>query len=232
MHPRGAIIQATGWRRRRRRCEHASATCEIKVASRRWIITSPLAGIARVIVIGVSGGLRKWGRKKNAEKEEKREKRGGEKMKREKGDDRLLQLSPFAVSGRRRKLNDREGALKSEARRGKRVIYSPRSPRRWEPRRWTTKATFADYGCARRVNSRRQSADGFRERTRVRFSFVAISLSRWERERERESRVSHFARKKFLYLTLRETTSRFLIFSYGGSGFSCFFGLSSFFFQS
>lgn len=54
-------------------------------------------------------------------------------------------ISPFAVSGRRHKLNDREGALKSEARRGKRVIYSPRPPRREQrrPRSLITAASDA-----------------------------------------------------------------------------------------
>lgn len=54
-------------------------------------------------------------------------------------------VSPFAVSGRRHKLNDREGALKSEACRGKRIIYSPRSPRREQrrPRSLITAASDA-----------------------------------------------------------------------------------------
>lgn len=51
-----------------------------------------------------------------------------------------LRLSFFrAVSARQRKLNDREGALKSGARREKRVIYSGVATR-------TTAATFVDYG--------------------------------------------------------------------------------------
>lgn len=62
--------------------------------------------------------------------------RGWKGMGDETTDSSASRVSSFAVSGRRHKLNDREGALKSEARRGKRIIYSPRRE---------TTATFADY---------------------------------------------------------------------------------------
>lgn len=119
----GTRLSRQRWRdvvtSRRWRSEHASAAREIKATSRWWIITLPLAGIARVVVIGGvginrdgQGGLRKRARKKSAEEKKGwggRRRKKGMRRKEEEGDggwDRLFRfslaaslLSPSQVAG-------------------------------------------------------------------------------------------------------------------------------------